>query len=93
MIYLFTYDLHPSLFRNIQPIILELQKSPAWNNCLERTWLIGTYEDINQLNQRIAKHLKKTDHWLIVQITPVYQGWLPPGAWNWIRDTADKMGI
>lgn len=93
MIYLFTYDLHPSFPRNIEPLKNELRSSPAWWNHLERTWLIGTSENAQQLQARIARHLTANDLWLIVRITYDYWGWLPKEAWDWIIDTGTKIGI
>lgn len=93
MIYLFTYDLRPSLLRNVEPLKRELRKSTAWCNYFERTWLIGTYESRDQLNSRLAVHLSANDYWLVVRITHEYTGWLPKEAWDWIIQTSRIMEI
>ncbi len=93
MIYLFTYDLHPSSSSNVEAIKKELQKSVAWCNYFERTWLIGTRESHDRLNARLAVHLSAKDYWLVVRITRQYTGWLPKEAWDWIVNTSRIMGI
>ena len=93
MIYLFTYELHPSFPRNIEPLHAELENSLAWCHYMDRTWLIATDEDVGQLNRRISRHLRQSDMWLVVQITLEYDGWLPEEAWDWIQKTAAQMGI
>jgi hypothetical protein len=93
MIYLFTYDLHPALFRNVEPLKRELRSSPAWCNYLERTWLIGTYETEQQLHARVARHLTNRDFWFITRITQGYFGRLPKEAWDWVQETSRIMGI
>lgn len=93
MIYLFTYDLRPAFFRNVEPLKRELRNSPAWCNYLERTWLIGTYETEQQLHARVARHLTKQDLWFITRITYGYFGWLPKEAWDWIEETSRIIGM
>jgi len=93
MIYLFTYDLHPSFPRNVDALTNELRNSEAWCNYLERTWLIGTRETHHRLNARIAPYLSPNDYWLVVRITYEYSGWLPKEAWDWINKTARILGI
>lgn len=93
MIYLFTYDLRPTFFRNVAPLKSELRNSPAWCNYLERTWLIGTYETERQLDARLVRHLTTQDFWFITRITYGYFGWLPKEAWDWIEKTSRIIGM
>lgn len=92
MIYLVTYDLHPP--RNEDNIKEELKNSPGgWCNYFERTWLIGTTENLALLTQRLSRHFESTDYWLVIRFTREYWGQLPPEAWEWINSTARMVGI
>ena len=92
MIYLFSYELGAGLFRNMDNLIAELRGFPAWCQCLDRTWLIATHDDINIVSDRIGRHFRDTDYWLIVRITREYQGWLPNEIWEWLQDSIGRIG-
>ncbi len=92
MICLFTYEFRPSLLRNSSALEKEISSFPGWYHCTDKTWLIASYEDINTVNQKLAKHLTNIDYWLVVRISPEYQGWLPKEAWDWLQNTINIMG-
>jgi len=96
MIYLVTYDLalvpqppfsfmppppHP-LHRELQ----QLKGSRSWWHYLDKTWLISTDETLEQVNERLRRHLRDTDKLLIVKFRGEYAGWLPKEAWQWIEE-------
>ncbi len=93
MIYLFTYELHHGLLRNSIALEQEIGTFPGWFHCTEKVWLIASNDDINAVNERLARHLTQTDYWLIVRITQEYQGWLPQEAWEWLRQSISAVGI
>lgn len=90
MIYLFTYELNPSLLRSVSSLEQELRGFPGWCQCLGNVWLIATNEDVKTVNGKISQHLRDTDLWLLVRVHPEYQGWLPEEMWDWIKNAVSK---
>ncbi len=90
MIYLFTYELSPSLLRSVSSLEQELRGFPGWCQCLRNMWLIATNEDVNTVSGKISKHLRDTDLWLLMRVSPEYKGWLPKEVWDFIEDTVSK---
>ncbi len=84
-LYVVTYQIRP--FRDIAPIVEELQRSPSWEHHMDNTWLIQTHETAQQLYSRIAPRFLQTDLFLIVEFSryATYMGWLPQEAWDWIN--------
>lgn len=93
MVYLVSYDLKPTLLRDIKPLYEELQHSAAWWHYLDRTWLIETPETESELYQRLKRHLRSTDLLLIMQVRPPYSGQLPVDAWEWIEKLEKDYGF
>ena len=86
MMYLVSYTLNPP--RINQALEKELQSTGIWWHHLDFTWIIVSGETIEQLYNRIAKHLMQSDHELIFEIPPNarYFGWLPKEAWDWLQN-------
>ena len=74
--------------RRVEAFYDELENSPDWAHYLERTWLISTLESANELNARLRRHLRDDDLLLVIRVTPDYAGWLPEGAWTWLKERA-----
>lgn len=85
MMYIVTYTLNPK--RDATKVISELQTMGEWWHYLDETWLLSTFETMDQLWARVAPAFITTDRILIVQFQPLtsYYGWLPKEAWDWIE--------
>ena len=90
MLYLVSYTLNPP--RKNPELEKALQSTGIWWHHLDFTWIIVSQETIEQLYNRIAPHLHKSDHELILEIPPNarYYGWLPKEAWDWIQNNRDR---
>jgi hypothetical protein len=58
------------------------------NNALNYTgdyWLIKTNETAVQLNNKLKTHLVNGEHFLVIEVTRNYYGWLPNSAWVWMN--------
>jgi hypothetical protein len=84
MIYVVSYSLRPK--RNVTGLITALQTQfQAWFHYLDETWLIQTDETPDEVYERLRHHINRDDRLLIVKADPLYQGWLPKDAWDWMR--------
>jgi len=84
-IYVITYDLNRE-GQNYAQLYEELKKSPQWWHYLDSTWMIHTNENANDIYTRLAKHIDKNDHILVIEVGVDRQGWLPEKAWEWFRE-------
>ena len=86
VVYLITYTLRPK--RDITALIMELQRSAYWAHYLDDTWLIASYEPVDQVSRRLLPYFLQTDSVIILEVTKdaTAQGWLPKEAWDWLND-------
>lgn len=83
-VYCVSYDLNKA-GQNYTALYDEIKNSPNWWHYLDSTWLISTYENANQLSERIIKHLDQNDRLLVIRVTTEHAGWLPKDGWDWIN--------
>jgi hypothetical protein len=63
----------------------------AWWHYLQSTWLVETTLTAEQVWERLKVHVDKNDSMLIIRVGPEYSGWLPQGAWDWIRERTTQL--
>ncbi|PYO47147.1 MAG: hypothetical protein DMD72_10760 [Gemmatimonadetes bacterium] len=83
MVLLISYDLNNTL-HNYSPLFEEIKKAGTWWHHINSTWLIETDLTPQQWYERLAPHLYKTDHVIVVRVYRNYFGWLPKQAWEWL---------
>lgn len=83
-VYLITGDFHSACARN--RVQAEIHMSEDWWHFISDTWLIVTKETVKEVEARILPHIPTVDRVLIVRIAPPYGGFLPEGAWGWIKE-------
>ena len=64
----------------------EIKHSGRWWHYLDSTWIVITDESVQQIWDRLERHIDKNDFMLIIEVLDNVQGWLPKDAWNWIHD-------
>ena len=81
---LITYDLnrpgqdYPELYEAIESL------GECWHE-LDSTWILATQLRPDQVMERLAEELDKSDSLLIIDITrATYQGLLSQKAWDWL---------
>lgn len=84
MIYAVSYTLRPR--RDVTDLTNTLQNDfQAYFHYLDDTWLIQTDETPDEVYNRLRIHITQNDRLLIIKAEPLYQGWLPPDAWEWMK--------
>ncbi len=88
-ILLVTYDLNKPN-QDYETLYEILKTASTWWHYLDSTWLLATEETPNQWSEKLKPAIDSNDYLFIVDITDQpRQGWLPPKAWEWIRDNED----
>ncbi len=92
MMYVINYDLN-QLLHNYQPLFEEIQNlGGPWWKYMDRTWIVATHLSVQEVTDRLTKHLSDPDRLLIVRLTSPYNGWLSQEAWDWIHQTYPQWG-
>ena len=79
-----SYDLNKS-GQNYEALWAELKRT-QYNHILDSTWLISTTETVEQISDRLRKHMDQNDHVIISRLNAgQYNGWMPKDVWEWIR--------
>jgi hypothetical protein len=84
MIILVTYDLKTP-GRNYTPFYEALKAQGHWWHYLANTWLIDTASAPQKVYEALGPHLSTSDRILVIQVSRLYQGYLPKAAWDWIN--------
>lgn len=83
--YMVSYDLQAP-GQNYNDLIAELEDSDNWWHYLKSSWIVITDETAQELSDRLIQHIDQNDKLLVIQVCDDSQGWLPPGAWEWIAE-------
>ena len=83
--YAVSYDLRVKAKPDYSGLFEELKNSPAWWHYLESTWLIVTEETVEEVWNRLGRHVHQRDSLLIIEVRNNAQGWLLKDAWKWIN--------
>lgn len=90
MIYAINYDLkRPG--QNYEELYQAIKGCGVWWHYLGSTWLVDTSLTASGIWDSISPHVDKNDSVLIIGVTRDYTGWLPPDAWEWIKDRAYRL--
>lgn len=84
-VYCVTYDLNRA-GQNYNELYRELRSSSGYWHELESIWLISTWENAEQLSNRLLKHVDGNDRLLVIKVIKEFQGWLPNDAWTWLNN-------
>ena len=84
-VYCVAYDLN-SPGQNYSELYRELRSSSGFWHELESIWLISTFENAQQLTDRLLKHIDQNDRLLVLNVNRDFQGWLPSDAWTWLNN-------
>jgi hypothetical protein len=85
MIYAINYDLKKP-GQNYDSLHAAIKNLGAWWHYLGSTWLVDTNVIASAIWQKLEPHVDKNDSVLIIGVTKDYSGWLPPKAWEWIKE-------
>ncbi|MBI4226852.1 MAG: hypothetical protein HY600_01095 [Candidatus Omnitrophica bacterium] len=68
-----------------------LKSASSWWHYLESLWLVASEEPLETWQTRIRSRIDENDSFLILKLAPGMprNGWLPPKAWEWIREHLD----
>lgn len=93
MIYVITHDINQGIFHDNTPLFTEIQSLGPWSKYMDRTWMVATHIGLQEINDRLTRHLGQADRLLIVRLeTGHFQGWLPNEAWEWISRLYSEYG-
>lgn len=84
MVHLITYDLNrPG--KNYEDLYKAIKAIGTWWHYLDSTWLVETSLTPQQVWERLAPVVDKTDRVLVVKVTSSNSGWLTQEAWDWLN--------
>ena len=68
---------------------------PLYWHYLEHVWLVKTDEDSHTWVTRLRAQINEQTDFLVVTKVDLaeYDGWLPPQAWEWIRENRENSTI
>ena len=89
-VYAIIYELRTA-GRDYTPLYTAIKASGKWWHHLPSTWLIYTPQKAVEIWNRLAPHIHKNDSMLVIEVGGDSQGWLPPAAWDWIREHDRKV--
>lgn len=70
----------------------EIKNCGEWWRYLESTWLVSSELEVNEIAERLAKHIDlSSDNFLVMEITDNYEGWMPKSSWLWINERFDEI--
>lgn len=79
---LITFNIHDKT-RDKTALLETIKQLGAWWHHLETVWIVDTRLSPKEAYNRLAPHLLKADHILVIEIKKNYWGWLPKEAWEW----------
>lgn len=88
-IYAIIYELRMQ-DRDYAPLYNAIKASGKWWHHLPSTWLIQTPQRAVDIWNALAPHIHKNDSMLVIEAGGDAQGWLPPSAWEWIKEHDPK---
>lgn len=84
-IYLISYDLNEPN-QDYEELFGAIKSFPGYYHLLKSGWLISTTMNAQQVSDLLLNHIDKNDFLLVSRVDDDRQGWLPDGAWTWIRN-------
>lgn len=73
-------------FKDYEPFYAALKANCThWWHYFDSTWIVETQHGAHQYAQFLYPHMETNDRLLVVEITPLHQGWLPKEAWEWLN--------
>ncbi len=84
MIYAINYDLKKP-GQDYTPLHEAIKSCGVWWHYLGSTWLVDTNLKTDGIWNKLAPHVDKNDHILIIGVTNDSSGRLPQKAWDWIN--------
>lgn len=90
MIYAINYDLKKP-GQNYEMLYKAIKSLGIWWHYLDSTWLVDTGLSAQGVWDRLAPHVDKNDSVLVIGVTRDYSGWLPPKAWEWIKERVSRL--
>jgi hypothetical protein len=89
MVLLISYDLNgherPSAYAAVKQAIESGAGAGNFKKILYSQWLVDTTDSCDTWSDRIQKVADSNDRWLVMKVTPNYQGWLSKEIWDWLR--------
>lgn len=83
--YIVTYDLKQPV-EKYAPFFEELRRSYRWSHYIENTWIVLRFDALVELAPKLRPLIFQSDRLLIMPAKGPAEGWLPQGAWQWIRE-------
>ena len=92
-VYLVTYY-YPGDVDDLLPLA-EVLTEYNWWHYINGSWLVEVTDgsDANTLFEKLRPHLPDTATLLVIEVGTDRQGWLPPKAWDWIKQTIPKREL
>ena len=81
--YMISYDLH-SPTKNRQQVEDSIKSLGNWCKYVSTTFLVSTYNDIENVQKIATKYLDGNDSMIICKVLKPVKGWLSNDQWNWI---------
>jgi hypothetical protein len=82
--YLISYDLKiPN--RDYSGLYKAIGKYTPWWHFLESVWIVMSDSTPGQIWNALQSHIDTNDRILIIEVRDNVSGWLPKGAWDWIK--------
>ena len=81
--YMISYDLH-SPTNNRQQVEDSIKSLGNWCKYVSTTFLVSTYNDIENVQKIATKYLDGNDNMIICKVLKPIKGWLSKEQWNWI---------
>lgn len=91
MVYLVSYDLRKpgQDYEKVHTAIKDLSYGGIWIKPLESTWFIKSSLSSSDLYKKLKPAFDSTDHFVILEISKNYDGWLPKKTWEYIKGMFD----
>jgi len=74
------------LNRDFGAVTRTIQSLGNWWHFIDRSWLVDTHLNADEIMERLKPNLYASDRLLIVRVAPDFSGYLPEEAWTWIRE-------
>ena len=81
--YMISYDLH-SPTNNRQQVEDSIKSLGNWCKYVSTTFLVSTYNDIENVQKIATKYLDGNDSMIICGVLKPVKGWLSNHQWDWI---------
>jgi len=91
MILIVSYDLKASMDYTAFYEALKRQGTSSWSHYLSSTWLLSTIRTPKEVVEAVKPLMGPSDFILVGQFgTDGYFGWLPPAAWEWLKQESQS---